>query len=119
MQQFRFLDWKVYRDSQELFTFILNLYKKLPQEHKFGLGNQLLRSCSSITLNVAEGSGKQSDKEMNRFIETSLGSLYETLANLDTLRINKLIDESEFSEAKDRLSNISRQLGGLKKNLDL
>lgn len=119
MKQFRFLDWKVYKDSQELFSLILKFFNKLPQEHRFGLGNQLLRSASSIILNIAEGSGKQSEKELNRFIETSLGSLYETLANLDTLRTNNLIGQGEFDIAKEKMSDISRQLGGFKKKLDL
>ena len=119
MKQFRFLDWKVYQDSQELFSFILGLVKKLPPEHKFGLGSQILRSASSISLNIAEGSGKQSEKELNRFIETSLGSLYETLANLDTLKINGFINQKEFELGREKLSNICSQLGGFKKKLDL
>lgn len=119
MKQFRFLEWKVYKDSQEVFSFILNLVNKLPQQHRYGLGDQLLRSASSISLNIAEGSGKQSEKELNRFIETALGSLYETIANLDTLRLNKLINEGDFNLAKDKLAEISKQLGGFKKKLDL
>lgn len=119
MNQFRFLEWKVYKDSQELFSLVLKLVKKLPQEHRFGLGSQLLRSCSSIALNIAEGSGKQSEKELNRFIETSLGSLYETLANLDTLRINGFITQEDFYQYKKMLANISSQLGGFKKKLNL
>src|SRR3989344_7926880 len=101
MQQFRFLEWGVYRDSQELFTFIHNLVKKLPREYRFELGSQILRSTSSVILNLAEGSGKESEKELNRFIETSLGSLYETLANLDILHTNNLISSDEFGMGKE------------------
>ena len=119
MQQFRFLEWEAYKDSQELFTFIHNLVKKLPREYRFELGSQILRSTSSVILNLAEGSGKESEKELNRFIETSLGSLYETLANLDILRINKLIDVKEFDFGKTKIASICSQLGGFKKKLKL
>jgi four helix bundle protein len=119
MKQFRFLDWQVYRDSQELFTYLLKIVKKLPKENRFELGSQLLRSGSSIILNIAEGSGKQSEKEMNRFIEMALGSLYETLANLDILKTNNFISDLEFIALREKISSISNQLGGLKKKLDI
>lgn len=119
MNQFRFLEWEAYKDSQELFTFIYNLVKKLPREYRFELGSQILRSASSVILNIAEGSGKESEKELNRFIETSLGSLYETLANLDILRTNKLIDDSEFAVGRKKIASICSQLGGFKKTLKM
>ena len=56
MNKFRFLEWKVYQDSQELFTFILRSTKKLPKEFRFELGSQLIRSALSVVLNIAEGS---------------------------------------------------------------
>lgn len=117
MQQFRFLEWEVYKDSQELYTFIHILVKKVPKEYRFELGSQILRSASSVILNIAEGSGKESEKELNRFIEISLGSLYETLANLDILRMNGLIDEGEFVIGKKKVASICNQLGGFKKTL--
>jgi len=119
MKQFRFLDWKVYKDSQKLFSSLLQIVKKLPREYRYELGSQLLRSGSSIILNIAEGSGKQSEKELNRFIETAFGSLYETLANIDTLKSNNLIDEKVFLALREEIADICNQLGGFKKKLDL
>lgn len=119
MQQFRFLEWEAYNDSQELFTFILSLVKKTPREYRFELGSQILRSTSSIVLNLAEGSGKESEKELNRFIEMALGSLYETLANLDILLRNNLINKDEFEFGKKKITSICNQLGGFKKKLRL
>ncbi|MEK7186774.1 MAG: four helix bundle protein [Patescibacteria group bacterium] len=119
MKQFRFREWKVYKDAQELFTELLKIVKKLPREYRFELGSQLLRSGSSIILNIAEGSGKQSEKELNRFIETALGSAYESLANLDMLRMNEMVVEKDFSSAEKKVADICNQLGAFKKRLDL
>src|SRR3989338_3445909 len=119
MQQFRFLEWEAYKDSQELFTFVHGLVKKMPKEYRFELGSQILRSTSSAILNLAEGSGKESEKELNRFIETSLGSLYETLANLDILYTNNLIPQDKFEAGKKKITSICNQLGGFKKKLKL
>lgn len=117
MQQFRFLEWEAYRDAQELFSFIHTLVKRLPKEYRFELGSQILRSASSVILNLAEGSGKESEKELNRFIETALGSLYETLANLDILRRNRLVKEADFEHGQKKIASICNQLGGFKKKL--
>ncbi|MEX2010544.1 MAG: four helix bundle protein [Parcubacteria group bacterium] len=118
MKQFRFLDWPVYQDSRDLFSQLLDIAKTMPKEHRFDLGSQLLRSGSSIVLNIAEGSGKQSDREFNRFIEIALGSLYETVANLDLLKSAGFITDERFSLLKEEVGNICNQLGGLKKTLD-
>ena len=119
MKQFNFLDWQVYKDTQDLILFSLKLVKKLPKEHRFELSSQLIRSSSSIVLNIAEGSGKSSPKDFSHFLDIALGSLYETVANLDILRNNGLITEQDFNTDKDKLANIARQLGGFKKKLKL
>lgn len=119
MKQFNFLDWPVYKDSQELVGYCLQLVSKLPKEHRFELSSQLIRSSSSIALNIAEGSGKSSKKDFSHFLDIALGSLYETLANMDILKNNGLISVEEFTVGQDKLSNIARQLGGFKKKLKL
>jgi four helix bundle protein len=117
MQKFRFLKWKVYQDSKELFSLVLRIVKKLPKEYRFEFGSQAVKSALSVILNIAEGSGKGSDKELNRFIDISLGSLYETLAIADVLKSNGLITKTEFDEIFKKIDNIADQLGGFKKKL--
>lgn len=91
--------------------------KKLPREFRYELGSQLVRSGFSTILNIAEGSGKSSDKELNRYFDISLGSLYEVLASVDVLRRNQFIDLSEFQEVAKKAEHISNQIGGFKKKL--
>jgi len=95
MDNFRFLNWPVYIEAQNL--------------------SQIVRSALSISLNIAEGSGKSSPRELNRFLDIALGSAYETLAGLDALRRNKLIKEGEFEIGKGHLDSICKQIGGLRK----
>ena len=97
MEQFRFLKWKMYSDAKFLFQEVLKVVKELPKEYRFDLGSQMTRSSFSVMLNMAEGSGKDSAKELNRFLDISLGSLYETLAALDILHDCGLIPMKEFS----------------------
>jgi len=117
MEKFRFRKWKVYNDSQELFSIILKIVKELPKEFRFEIGSQMIRAALSVALNIAEGSGKTTDKELNRFLNISLGSLYETIAALDALKINGMIQEKLYTSASDLTEQIASQLGGLKKKL--
>ncbi|MEK7635946.1 MAG: four helix bundle protein [Patescibacteria group bacterium] len=118
MKNFRFLDWEVYTDSKVLFSLILKLVKKLPKEYRFELGSQIIRCCFSIILNIAEGSGKASDKELNRYINISLGSATELLAAIDVLKDNNFITINEFNEIFDKINSIVNQLGGFKRKLN-
>lgn len=47
------------------------------------LRDQLLRSSSSIALNLAEGSGRSTAKDQLRFFHQAMGSLRESQAALD------------------------------------
>jgi len=48
MKKFRFLEWKVYKDSKELFAYILGIVRKLPSDLRWSIGSQLTRASFSI-----------------------------------------------------------------------
>lgn len=114
---FRFLNWKVYQDAKQFAHLSFKIVKKLPREYRFEIGSQIIRSGTSVSLNIAEGSGKNSDNDFSHFLNISSGSLFETIASFDILRDNKLIEEKEFSELIALGNSISSQLGGFKKKL--
>jgi four helix bundle protein len=117
MNEFRFLDWNVYKNAKDLVKKIYKFTNKFPQNFKYELGGQINRSAISIVLNIAEGSGKNSDKELNRFFNIAIGSINETIAGLDIAYANNLILKQEFEKLVEDLKNIARQLGGFKKKL--
>jgi four helix bundle protein len=69
--------WKV---SIELVTQIYKHTESFPKHEQFGLTNQIRRSAVSIPSNIAEGSGRNSWKELHNFVGYSIGSA----AELDT-----------------------------------
>lgn len=117
MNRFRFLKWDVYQDAQKLFRIILEIVRKLPREYRFDIGSQIIRAAFSVVLNIAEGSGKGTDRDFSRFLDIALGSLYEVLSSADTLRNCGLISQEEFMNVLDMCERISDQLGGFKKKL--
>lgn len=117
MDKFRFLNWKVYNDAKLLFNIILGFVNKLPKEYRFEIGNQIIKASLSVVLNIAEGSGKSTDKELNRYFDIALGSLYEVVAICDIMKNNDFITKSEFDSAFKLINDISNQIVGFKKIL--
>ncbi len=72
----------------------------------YPLHDQLLRASSSVALNLAEGSGKQTDKEKRRYYTVALASLRECEGILQLERI----DDPSLLETIDHLGAILYRL---------
>lgn len=70
------------------------------------VGKQVVRSADSIGANIAEGSGRGTDKDYSRFLHIARGSLYETRHWLRRAVKRKLLTEKQVEE----LSSITNEL---------
>lgn len=93
---------------------IYDLVKKVNQAEKFGLIDQIKRSCVSIPSNIAEGSSRTSIKEFQRFLNISLGSAFKLETQL--ILVKKLYD-IESKEIFSALSVLQKQIHSFKKCL--
>lgn len=80
---FRFQKFPVYKDIKDFIRNIFVSTSKFPKEYQYDLSLQIRRAAISILLNIAEGSGRGSDKEFNRFITIAMASINEVIAGLD------------------------------------
>ena len=76
---FDFEKLEVYQKSLVLIDKIFNIYKSLPKDFKISVGSNLVRAALSIANNLAEGNGKKSKREKNRYFGTSLDSARECI----------------------------------------
>jgi four helix bundle protein len=75
--------------------------------------DQWKRSSLSILLNLAEGSGRMSPNDKKHFITIARGSVYESVAILDTVNSLGFIDEKLNKEFYDSYETISKMLLGM------
>ena len=94
MNSFRQLN--VYVKAKELVARVYKLLKKFPREEQFALCDQLRRAAVSIPSNIAEGCGRETQKERMHFLTISYGSLMETLSQLDVACDLGYITNQEF-----------------------
>jgi four helix bundle protein len=86
---------------QKAMNFVTKLYKNtrsIPQEELFGLTSQMRRCAVSIPSNIAEGFGRNSTNEFKRFLQISMGSLFELQTQLEISKNLEFLDETVFNE---------------------
>lgn len=75
-------DLLLWRKSVDIVRIIYSLVRKLPRIEERNLADQLRRSTTSVSLNIAEGCASQNDKEFARFLKIARNSAAETVAAL-------------------------------------
>lgn len=73
----KYKDLIIWQRSVEFATSIYRVTSEFPSEEKYGLISQMRRCSVSIPSNIAEGAGRSSDKEYQRFLDIAYGSAYE------------------------------------------
>lgn len=77
---FRFENLEIWQMARTFVTTVYTATAKFPRHEDYGLTSQLNRAVNSIVLNIAEGSGKKSNKAFDYHLEIALGSAYEVVA---------------------------------------
>lgn len=106
-------DLDVWSKAIEFVTLIYEFTKKFPDDEKYGLANQIRRAAVSIPSNIAEGAARQSNKEFIQFLYVALGSSTEIETQLIIAKKLGYLNDSEFEDFNEKLSNISKMLLGL------
>jgi four helix bundle protein len=109
-----FRELNIWKDSLQLVKKVYMLTSELPKHEKFGLISQINRSAVSTPSNIAEGSGRTSEKEFIHFLNIAISSSYE----LETQLI--LIEELYNINTKELIENITsiqKMIGGFSRKL--
>lgn len=77
---FAFEDLEVYQLSVDYTVEVYKLLEHFPDSEKFALINQIKRSVTCVTLNIAEGRGRGTDKDFAKFLYQARGSLLEVVS---------------------------------------
>ena len=66
--KFKYEDLEIWQVAGELIKTVYTILKKFPDDEKFGLISQGRRAATSIALNIAEGSGRHTDKDFGQSV---------------------------------------------------
>ncbi|MEE9367551.1 MAG: four helix bundle protein [Pontiella sp.] len=117
MAKFRFQDLEIWQKAIDIGDCLLDIADRLEAEKKFRFSEQLRGAALSISNNIAEGSGSDSDKEFAQFLNYAKRSCFEDANMLIVFARRNLISESEREELFELLDEVSRKIENFKKRL--
>lgn len=108
MQDYRKL--QVWQRSHSLTIEVYQITNDFPREELFGLTSQIKRAISSVPANIAEGCGRNSNKEFAQFLNISLGSLNESTYFLLLAKDLNYINVELFEKLNNECNEIKAML---------
>src|SRR5690606_1251285 len=112
-----FKKYDIWTLSHALTLKIYEETSRLPSSEKYGLVSQMQRAAYSIPANIVEGCGRDSDKELSRFLQMSLGSANELEYFLILCCDLGLMDKIVSQTLQGEIKVIKRQIISLSKRL--
>ena len=116
MRDFRQL--KVWQKAHRCTLEIYRHTQSFPAEERFGLTAQLRKAAVSVPSNIAEGCGRDSERDFARFLSIAAGSASEAEYQLLLARdLGYLADkiyrqlDAQINEVKRMLNSLIRTLG--------
>ena len=108
---------KVWQKAVDLATRIYEVTSLFLRDEAYGLALQLKRCAVSIPSNIAEGAGRNSNKDFNNFLGISYASSCELETQLIIANKVKFIDDSILKSFQNEITEIQKMNWSLKKSL--
>ena len=106
-----FEDLIVWQKAHGLFLDVVRDVEAFPNGRAANVvANQLLRSASSISANIAEGFGRRTGKEYTHYLIVARGSTTETVNWYLNCRDLDLVDREVFANRRATLEEILKML---------
>jgi four helix bundle protein len=110
MATVQFDELEVYQAAEQLADLVWDIVLRWGAFARDTVGKQLVRAADSVGANIAEGCGRQSFRDNQRFVKIARGSLNETKHWLRRAFRRKLLSEAEVAQIKPILDVLPRRL---------
>ncbi len=117
MDDFRFMNMQIWKDSIELSETLFNAADLADERRYFKFAEQLRAAAMSITNNIAEGSGSFSDREFANFLNVWRRSAFDCANILCLYNRLTIIDDSVLKDLLTRLVILSKMITNFRRTL--
>lgn len=100
-----------------LSNLVFKITDKFPKEENYGLTSQINRSVVSVPSNIAEGSSRSSNKDFSRFLEMSLGSLFELQTQLILAQNKGYLSKEILKETELQIEELQKMISGFQNTI--
>jgi four helix bundle protein len=105
-----FKQLKVWEKAHCLTFGIYGITKSFPPDERFGLTSQLRRASASIPTNIAEGCGRNGERELLNFMGIAAGSASEVEYLLILARDLNYIAPETYKDLTEQVIEIKKML---------
>ena len=118
-QRFRFERLECWQQARALNREVYKITRRFPKDEVYGVTSQVRRASTSISSNIAEGSGRNSDKDFAHFLEQAYGSAIEVASLLFLALDEGYLPESEAAVLMERVAAVSAKVAALNRSLKI
>ena len=108
MRDFRELN--VWEKAHRLTLQVYRITKNFPSDERFGLTVQLRRAAASVPTNIAEGCGRDSERELARFMSIAAGSASEVEYQMFLACDLNYIQDETYRELNQQANEVKKML---------
>jgi four helix bundle protein len=116
-RRFRFERIEAWQLARALNKKVYAVTRQFPRDEMFALTPQLRRASVSVSSNIAEGSGRNSDVDFAHFLEIAYGSLMEVVSQLFLALDESYLTENSFDQLADEADLLAGKIAALSKSL--
>lgn len=113
----KYRELEIWKRAIDLTVDVYALTQRFPEDEKFGLTSQIKRAAVSVPSNIAEGAGRNSNKEFNQFLGISTGSIFEVETQLILAERLNFLSSDQIEEVLNRSNELVRMTKSLKSKL--
>lgn len=108
---------KIWQKAMDIAVEVYEISALLPNDEKFNLIHQIKKCAVSIPSNIAEGSGRNHNKEFIQFLGIANGSTFELITQLILAKRLKLANEELIQPIINQLVEVSNMNFAFQKTL--
>ena len=108
-----FRELKIWQEAMEITKFVYKQTKKFPNSELYGLTSQLNRAAVSIPSNIAEGAGRNGNKEFTQYLNIAMGSCFELETQMILANEFKYLDKENLDLFISNLNKLEKMINAL------
>jgi four helix bundle protein len=106
----RYQNLAVWQKAHALVLDVYRATKSFPADERFAMTSQMRRASFSIAANIAEGCGRETQKELAQFFQIAMGSAFEVEYFFLLARDLEYLDEQSYIRLNTAIDELKRML---------